>query len=67
MNEDELPRLLRALSLSERFHLYIAQCASPRAAERLIAALETELPKLRGKPVRVMRFEPYAKKATDEE
>jgi hypothetical protein len=58
--EDETPRLLRALALSQRFHLYLAQCASPRAADRLIDAIETELPKLRGAPVRVVRLEPYA-------
>lgn len=63
--EDEAPRLLRALALSQRFHLYIAQCASPRAADRLIDALETELPALRGAPVRVVRLDPYAGQTTD--
>lgn len=63
--EDETPRLLRALALSQRFHLYLAQCPSPRAADRLIDAIEAELPKLRGAPVRVVRLEPYAGRTTD--
>ncbi|HET9623143.1 MAG TPA: hypothetical protein VFP84_17340 [Kofleriaceae bacterium] len=63
--EDELPRLIKALALSQRFHLYIAHCASPRAADRLFQALENELPTLRGSPVHVVRLEPYAEKLTD--
>jgi hypothetical protein len=63
--EDELPRLLKALALSQRFHLYVTRCASPRAADRLIEALATELPTLRGAPVRLVRLEPYAAKTTD--
>jgi len=63
--EDETPRLLRALALSQRFHLYLAQCPSPRAADQLIDAIETELPKLRGAPVRVVRLQPYAGRTTD--
>ncbi|HEX2689494.1 MAG TPA: hypothetical protein VHN14_22890, partial [Kofleriaceae bacterium] len=63
--DNEAPRLLKALALSQRFHLYIAQCASPRAADQLIHAIETQLPKLRGAPVQVVRLDPYAEQATD--
>lgn len=65
MVEDETPRLLRALALSQRFHLYIARSASPRAADELVERIETELPKLRGAQVHVARLEPYAERATD--
>jgi len=56
---DDRSRLLRALALSRRFHLFLAYCASPRAADQLLRMLEDELPRLRKKPVELVRLDPY--------
>ncbi|KYF68082.1 hypothetical protein BE11_08260 [Sorangium cellulosum] len=61
----ERSRLIRALALSRRFHLYLARCASPRAADGLVAALSDELRRLRGADVRVVRLEPYSGRPGD--
>ncbi|WP_437681566.1 hypothetical protein [Sorangium sp. So ce131] len=61
----ERSRLVRALALSRRFHLYLARCASPRAADELVAALSAELPRLGRAGVRVVRLEPYGARLED--
>lgn len=61
---DERSRLVRALALSRRFHLYLARCASPRAADQLIDALAEELPRLRRGEVTLVRLDPYAGRPT---
>lgn len=62
---DDRSRLLRALALSQRFHLYLAYCASPRAADQLLRAVEDELPRLRGAPVELVRLDPYEGRESD--
>ncbi|KYF88117.1 hypothetical protein BE20_23790 [Sorangium cellulosum] len=61
----ERSRLLRALALSRRFHLYLARCASPRAADQLVAALSDELPRLGRAEVRLVRLEPHHGRDSD--
>ncbi|WP_437878343.1 hypothetical protein [Sorangium sp. So ce513] len=61
----ERSRLIRALALSRRFHLYLARCASPRAADQLVAALSKELPQLGRADVRLVRLEPYSARTED--
>ncbi|KYF72554.1 hypothetical protein [Sorangium cellulosum] len=61
----ERSRLIRALALSRRFHLYLARCASPRAADQLVAALSEELPQLGRADVRLVRLEPYSARTED--
>ncbi|WP_437300137.1 hypothetical protein [Sorangium sp. So ce426] len=61
----ERSRLLRALALSRRFHLYLARCASPRAADQLVEALSDELPRLGRAEVRLVRLEPYSGRTED--
>lgn len=62
---DDRSRLLRALTLSQRFHLFLAYCASPRAADQLQRALEHELPRSRRAPVRFVILDPYEDRASD--
>jgi hypothetical protein len=52
-------RLLRALTLSKRYHLYIVACPTPRAAESLLDWLGHELPRARGEPVEFVRLDPH--------
>jgi hypothetical protein len=61
----ERSRLVRALALSRRFHLYLARCASPRAADQLVAELSAELPRCGRVEVRLVRLEPYSARAED--
>ncbi|XXY48696.1 hypothetical protein WME91_52700 [Sorangium sp. So ce269] len=61
----ERSRLVRALALSRRFHLYLARCASPRAADGLVAALSDELPRLGRAESRLVRLEPYSGRTED--
>ncbi|WP_437593412.1 hypothetical protein [Sorangium sp. So ce1000] len=61
----ERSRLVRALALSRRFHLYLARCASPRAADRLVTELSAELPRLGRADVRLVRLEPYSGRPED--
>lgn len=61
----ERSRLMRALALSRRFHLYLAQCASPRAAAGLIAELFFELPRRRRAEIRLVLLEPYSGRTED--
>ncbi|WP_437665462.1 hypothetical protein [Sorangium sp. So ce1182] len=61
----ERSRLVRALALSRRFHLYLARCASPRAADGLVAALSDELPRLGRAESRLVRLEPYSGREAD--
>lgn len=61
---DDRGRLLRALALSRRFHLYLVSSATPRAADELLAALPGELKLLRRSPVELARLDPYAGRAT---
>lgn len=61
----ERSRLVRALALSRRFHLYLARCASPRAADELVAALSAELPRHGRAGVRIVRLEPYSGRPGD--
>ncbi|WP_437580525.1 hypothetical protein [Sorangium sp. So ce887] len=61
----ERSRLVRALALSRRFHLYLARCASPRAADELVAELSAELPRLGRAEVRLVRLEPYSGRPGD--
>ncbi|WP_441286923.1 hypothetical protein ACSRUE_32150 [Sorangium sp. KYC3313] len=61
----ERSRLVRALALSRRFHLYLARCASPRAADALVAELTAELPRLGRPEVRLVRLEPYSGRTED--
>ena len=61
----ERSRLVRALALSRRFHLYLARCASPRAADGLVAALSDELPRLGRAESRLVRLEPYSARPED--
>jgi hypothetical protein len=62
---DERSRLLRALALSRRFHLFLAYEESPRAADQLVRELEAELPRLRKQPVTLVRLDPYAARTSD--
>ncbi|AUX22332.1 uncharacterized protein SOCEGT47_028330 [Sorangium cellulosum] len=61
----ERSRLLRALALSRRFHLYLARCASPRAADELVATLSDDLSRLGRPEVRLVRLEPYSGRTED--
>ncbi|KYF50797.1 hypothetical protein BE04_36775 [Sorangium cellulosum] len=61
----ERSRLIRALALSRRFHLYLARCASPRAADELVAALSAELPRLGRAGIGLVRLEPYSGRSED--
>ncbi|MGK4005409.1 hypothetical protein WMF31_22465 [Sorangium sp. So ce1036] len=61
----ERSRLVRALALSRRFHLYLARCASPRAADGLVAALSDELPRLGRDGGRLVRLSPYSGRPGD--
>ncbi|WP_437947500.1 tetratricopeptide repeat protein [Sorangium sp. So ce296] len=61
----ERSRLIRALALSRRFHLYVARCASPRAAAGLIAQLFFELPRLGRDEMEFVLLEPYSGRAED--
>ncbi|WP_437978241.1 hypothetical protein WMF11_17365 [Sorangium sp. So ce295] len=61
----ERSRLVRALALSRRFHLYLARCASPRAADQLVAELSAELPRRGRAEVRLVRLEPYGARTED--
>ncbi|MDC0681312.1 hypothetical protein [Sorangium atrum] len=61
----ERSRLIRALALSRRFHLYLARCASPRAADQLVAEIAAELPRLGRADVRLVRLEPYSGRPSD--
>ncbi|WP_433936276.1 hypothetical protein AB3662_16420 [Sorangium cellulosum] len=61
----ERSRLVRALALSRRFHLYLARCASPRAADHLVAELSAELPQLGRAGVRLVRLDPYSGRPED--
>ncbi|XXX81305.1 hypothetical protein WMF30_21325 [Sorangium sp. So ce134] len=56
----ERSRLIRALALSRRFHLYLARCASPRAADELVAELTAELPRRGRAEARLVRLEPHS-------
>ncbi|MFS8065216.1 MAG: hypothetical protein ACMG6S_02470 [Byssovorax sp.] len=62
---DDRSRLLRALALSRRFHLFLAYCASPRAADQLLRMLGDELPRLRKRPVQLVRLDPYEGRESD--
>jgi hypothetical protein len=62
---DESARLLRALSLSDRFHLYLAKCATAFNADAIVDAIAHELPRLRGALVRVVRLDPYDGRTRD--
>ena len=62
---DDRSRLLRALALSRRFHLFLAYCASPRAADQLLRALGDELPRLRKRPVERVCLDPYEGRESD--
>lgn len=62
---DDRSRLLRALALSRRFHLFLAYCASPRAADQLLRTLGHELPRLRKRPVELVRLDPYEGRESD--
>lgn len=61
----ERSRLVRALALSRRFHLYLARCSSPRAADQLVAEIAGELPRLGRADVRLVRLEPYSGRPSD--
>ncbi|WP_437310708.1 hypothetical protein [Sorangium sp. So ce388] len=61
----ERSRLVRALALSRRFHLYLARCASPRAADQLVAKLLAALPQLGRTGVGLVRLEPYRGRPDD--
>ncbi|WP_437986556.1 hypothetical protein [Sorangium sp. So ce117] len=61
----ERSRLVRALALSRRFHLYLARCASPRAADQLVAELAAELPRGGRAEVRLVRLDPYNARIED--
>lgn len=61
----ERSRLIRALALSRRFHLYLARCASPRAADELVAELTAELPRLGRAEARLVLLEPYSGRPGD--
>jgi hypothetical protein len=62
---DERSRLLRALALSRRFHLFLAYVESPRAADQLVRALAGELPRLRKAEVELVRLDPHEGRASD--
>ncbi len=62
---EDRSRLLRALALSRRFHLFLAYCASPRAADQLLRMLGHELPRLRKRPVQLVRLDPHEGREND--
>lgn len=62
---DDEGRLLKALSLSKRFHLYLCRCQSPRAADAFLGLIERELPGRRRASVKLVRLNPYQDRATD--
>jgi hypothetical protein len=53
------PRLLRALTLSKQYHLYIVSCPTPRSADNLVEWLARELPRARGEDVEIERLDPH--------
>src|SRR5262249_17875204 len=61
---DDRSRLLSSLALSQRFHLYLVQVESPRAADQLVATLGADLAALGREGVRVVRLDPYAGRET---
>ena len=50
---DDRSRLLRALALSRRFHLYVVRVESPRAADQLVTGLVKQSAHLR----RILRLD----------
>ncbi len=62
---DDERRLLKALALSNRFHLYLCRCESPRAADAFLGLIERELPGMRKSAVKLVRLNPYQDRTTD--
>jgi tetratricopeptide (TPR) repeat protein len=55
----ELEQLIRALSLADRFHLYVLVCVSPRVADIALGVIEERVAEEREQPVEIMRLDPY--------
>ena len=54
----EVGRLLKALTLSQGFHFYIGTCDEDSIADRVVTAIDGQLPTLRGEAVHVRRTAP---------
>jgi tetratricopeptide (TPR) repeat protein len=62
---DDRSRLVRALALSRRFHLYLAHVESPRAADQFVKSLGEQLHELGRAEASIVRLDPYAGRLTD--
>lgn len=58
--EPAVRRLVRALSLSKRFHFYIVTCKAPAVADALLAVVQRETAEARGGATEIRRIDPYA-------
>lgn len=57
--EEGISRLIRALALSDRFHVYLLLCETPRAAQAVFDLLPARVAEEREEPVRLVRLDPY--------
>lgn len=59
---DDMQRLLKRLTLVERFHAVMVTCEMPRVANELVDILRTDVSERRGVEMLVVRLDPYAKR-----
>lgn len=59
---DDMQRLLKRLTLVERFHAVMVTCEMPRVANELVDILRTEVSERRGVEMLVVLLDPYAKR-----
>lgn len=57
--EEGVSRLIRALALSDRFHVYLLLCETPRVAQAVFDLLPARVAEEREEPVRLVRLDPY--------
>lgn len=60
LRDEGVSRLIRALALSDRFHLFLASCTTPRVADALFPVLVEQVSAERGERVRLVRLDAYA-------
>lgn len=59
---DDVQRLLKRLTLVERFHAVMVTSEMPRVTNELLDILRAEVSERRGVAMRVVRWDPYAKR-----
>lgn len=57
--EEGVSRLIRAIALSDRFHVYLLLCERPRVAQAVFNLLPARVAEEREEPVQLVRLDPY--------